>query len=126
MKLFQNPTSGFRGEKILSISLSPHSAKSLPHGSHVFRLIKISLTIEKGQTRNNLVKLYQILTTSFGEEDFLRISSCPYSAKCFHSPEPCLFTDQTFTNNFFQKGHPRKIPVKLLQNWTSGFREKDF
>ena len=26
----------------------------------------------------------------------------------------------------FEKGHSRKIPVKLFQNWTSGFRKKDF
>ena len=27
---------------------------------------------------------------------------------------------------FFEKGHPRNIPVKLFQNLTSGFREEDF
>ena len=26
----------------------------------------------------------------------------------------------------FEKGHQRKIPVKLFQNLTFGFREKDF
>ena len=31
-----------------------------------------------------------------------------------------------YGSNFIEKGHPRKIPVKLFQNLTSGFREKDF
>ena len=31
---------------------------------------------------------------------FLRISSCPYSAKSPHSPEPCFGTDQKFANSF--------------------------
>ena len=74
---------------------------------------------EKGHTRNIPVKLFQNLTSSFGEEDFLRISSCPYSARSPHSPEPCLWTDPNFANNF-EKGHTRNIPVKLFQNLTSG------
>ena len=43
-----------------------------PHGGHVFRRIKILWTIfEKGPPRNNLAKLFQILTSGFGE-DFLK------------------------------------------------------
>ena len=34
-----------------------------------------------GHTMNNLLKLFQILTSGFEEEDFLRISSCQYSAR---------------------------------------------
>ena len=46
--------------------------------SHVYGRIKILRTIfEKGHHRNIPVKLFQNLTSSFGE-DFLRISSCPY------------------------------------------------
>jgi hypothetical protein len=45
------------------------------------------------------VKLFQNLTGSFGEENFLKISSCPYSARSPHSPEPCLWTDQNFANS---------------------------
>ena len=56
-----------------------------------YRRIKISRRVfEKGQPKNIPVKLFQNLTSSFGEESFLRISSCPYSAKSPHSPEPCL------------------------------------
>ena len=72
--------------------------------SHVFRRTKISLIIfEKGHSRNISVNLFQNLTSGFWEEDFLRISSCPYSAKSPHSPEPCLWTDQNFANNFLKK-----------------------
>ena len=31
-----------------------------------------------------------------------------------------------FYEQFLKKGHQRKIPVKLFQNLTSGFREEDF
>ena len=49
------------------------------HQSHIYRQIKILRTIfEKDHPRNIPVKLFQNLTSSFGEEDFLRISSCPY------------------------------------------------
>ena len=43
------------------------------------------------------MKLFQSLTSGFGEENFIRISSCPYSAKRPHSPEQCLFTDQNLS-----------------------------
>ena len=39
--------------------------------------------------------------------------------------KPCLLTDQNFAT-IFQEGHPRNIPVKLIQNLTSGFREEEF
>ena len=95
--------------------------------SHVFGRIKISQTIfEKGQPRNIPVKLFQNLTSGFGEEDCLRISSCPYSARSPHSPEPCLWMDQIFSRTIFKKGHPRNILVKFFQNMTSSFREEDF
>ena len=45
---------------------------------------------EKGHPRNIPLKLYQNPTSGFGEKSFLRISSCPYSAKSPHSPEPYL------------------------------------
>ena len=49
------------------------------HQSHVYGRIKISQKLfEKGHQRNIPVKLFQNLTSSFGEEDFLRISACPY------------------------------------------------
>ena len=34
---------------------------------------------------------------------FFRISSCPYSVRSPHSPEPCLWTDQNFTEQFLKR-----------------------
>ena len=69
------------------------------HQSHVCGRIKILRTIfENSQTRNIPVKLFQNLPKSFGEEDFLRISS--YSARSPHSPEPYFWMDQNFANSF--------------------------
>ena len=101
VKLFQNLTSGF-GEKVFKEFLHVHIVQKAPiHQSHIHGQIKILQTIfEKGHSRNIPVKLFQNLTSSFGVEDFLRISSCPYSARSPHSPEPCLWTDQNFANIF--------------------------
>ena len=61
------------------ISLCLYSARSL------HSLIPCLLTDQnfknnskKGHPRNIPVKLFQKLTSGFGEEDFLRISSCSY------------------------------------------------
>ena len=68
------------------------------HQSHVYRKIKISrTTFEKGHPRKFPVKLFQNLTSGFPGKGFLRISSCPYSARSPHSPEPCSWMDQNFT-----------------------------
>ena len=101
VKLFQNLTSGFGEKSFLRIFSCPYGARS-PHSPEPCLWgIEISPTIfEKGHPRNISVKLFQNLTNSFGEEDFLRISSCPYSARSPHSPEPCLWTDQNFVNTF--------------------------
>ena len=78
--------------------------------------------------RNNLVKLFQIVTSGF-REDFL-ISSCPYSAKKSSPPPPThrghVFQQINISLTNFEKGHPKNIPVKLLQNQTRGFRKEDF
>ena len=85
------------------------------HQSHVYGRIKISRTFfEKGHPRNIPVKLFQNLTSSFREEDFLRISSCPYSARSPHSPEPCLWMDQNFANNFW-KGSPKEHSCEIFK-----------
>ena len=63
--------------------------------------------IEKGHPRNIPEKLFQNQTSGFREEDFLRISLCPYSARSPLSPEPCLWMDQNFRNNFW-KGSPKQ------------------
>ena len=93
------------------------------HQSHVYGQIKIVRTIfEKGHQRNIPVKIFQNLTSSFGEGDFLRISSCPFSVRSPHSPVP-FFMDGPKS---CEQGHQRNIPVKLFQNLTSSFGEGDF
>ena len=125
-KLFQNLTSGFREKSFLRIFSCPYSARS-PHSAEpcFWADQNFANIFLKGHPRNIPVKLFQNLTNSFGEEDFLRISSCPYSARSPHSPEPCFWADQDFAN-IFEKGHQRNIPMKLFQNRTSGSRGEDF
>ena len=111
----------FQRRRILKNFSEVHTVKKAsPHGDHVFQQIKISrTTLEKGHTRNNLVKLFQILTSGFGD-DFLRISSCP------KSPPPHgghVFRRVKISRTIFAKGHTRNIPVKLFQYWTRGLRE---
>ena len=74
--------------------------------------------VEKGHPSNIPVKLFQGLTSSF-REDILRFS-CLYSARSSHSPEPCLYTDQSFANNFWKgssKEHSCEIILKLDQQF---------
>ena len=70
------------------------------------------------------MKSLQNLTSGFREEDFLRISSCLYSASSPHSADPCFLMDHNFTYNF-SKGHPRNIPMKSFQNLTSDFQREE-
>ena len=96
------------------------------HKSHVYGLIKISRTFfEKGHPRTIPVKLFQNQTSSFGEEDFLRISPCPYSARSPHSPEPCLWTDQNFANSFW-KGSPKEHSCEIILKSDQWFLRRRF
>ena len=95
------------------------------HQSHIYGGIKISRTLlEKDHPRNIPVKLFQNLTTSFGE-DFLRISSCPYSARSPHSPQPCLWTDKNFAKNFW-KGSPKEHSCEIISKSHQQFRKRRF
>ena len=71
------------------------------------------------------MKLFQNLTSGFGEEDFLRISSCPYSARSPHSPEPCLWTYQNFVNNFW-KGSPKEYSCDIILKSDQPFLRRRF
>ena len=87
------------------------------HQSHVNGRIKISLPLfEKGQPRNIPVKLFQNRTSGFREEDFFRISSCPYSAR---SPinQSHVFGRIKISRTIFEKRHPSNIPLKLFRQW---------
>ena len=97
------------------------------HQSHVYERIKILQTFfEKGHQRNIPVKLFQNLTSSFGEEDFLRISSCPYIVQEAPIHQSHVFGQIKISRTLFEKGHPGNIPAKLFQNLTSGLGEVDF
>ena len=79
------------------------------------------------------VKLFKNLTINFREEEFLRMSSCPYTTSngSLHSPEPCLLMDQisqiilkrvtqgTFLYNHFKFRPvvPEKIFKELLRKF---------
>ena len=96
------------------------------HQSHVYGRIKILRTIfEKGQARNIPLKLFQNLTSGFGEKDFLRISSCLYSAKSPHSPEPCLWTDQNFGNKFWKES-PKEHVFEIISKSDQRFLRRRF
>ena len=126
VKLFQNLTSSFGEEDFLGISSCPYIVQEAPiHQSHVFGRIKISQTIfEKGHPKNIPAKVFQNLTSCF-KEDFLRISSCPYSARSPHSPEPCLWTDLNFANTFW-KGSPKEHSCEIISKSDQRFRRRRF
>ena len=71
VKLFQNPTSGFREEEFLRIPSFLYGARS-PHSPEPHFLTDQNFTnnFEKGHPRNISVKLFQNLTSGFREEDF--------------------------------------------------------
>ena len=80
----------------------------------------------KGSSKNIPVKLFQNLTSSFGEKDFLRITSCPSIVQEAPIHQSHVFRWIKILQTMFEKGHPRNIPVKLFQNLTSSFGEEDF
>ena len=94
------------------------------HHSHVNGGIKILRThFEKGCPRDIPVKSFRNLTNSFGEEDFLKNSSCPYIARGPHSPKPCLWTYQNFVNNFW-KGSHKEQSCEIISKSDQRFRRR--
>ena len=88
------------------------------HQSHVFGQIKILQTIfERDHPRNISVKLFQ--------NQNLRISSCPYSARSPYSPEPCFWTDQNFANSFW-KGSPKEHFCEIISKSDRWFQRLRF
>ena len=101
VKIFQNLTSRFRGEAFLRISSSPYSA-GRPHSPEpcFWTIESLRTNFEKGHPWNVAVKLFQYLTRRLRGEEFLRISSCPYSVTSPRSLDTCFLTDQNFVNKF--------------------------
>ena len=99
-----------------------HLHEALHHACHHNKRAKMALDRSSEYFRGP--KPY-IFFLSLRDEEFWRISLCPYRENSPHSPEPCSLTDQSFANSF-EKGHPRNILVKLFQNLTWGFRKKEF
>ena len=104
-KLFQNVTSSFKGEELYRIS------------------------------QGTILWNYSIFWPAVSEKFFfLRISSCPYSAKNLFPPPPPPppphdgygFRRIKISQTIFEKGHTRNNPVKLFQIRTNGFRGEDF
>ena len=96
------------------------------HQSHVYGRIKILRTgFEKGHLRNIPVKLLQNLTSSFGEEDFLRIYSCPYSARSPPFTRAIFLADQNFANNYW-KGSPKEHSCEIISKSDQRFQRKRF
>ena len=114
-------------EKIFYEFLHVRIVQKAPiHQSHVYRWIKIMRTIfEKDHTRNNPVKLFQNLTSSFRVEDFLRISICPYSAGRPHSPEP--FMDRSkFGKQFLKRVTQGTFLWNYFKIWPAVLEKKIF
>ena len=101
-------------EKIFQEFSCPYSARSPQFTWAMFMDgSKFREQFFKCHPRNIPVKLFQNLNNGFGEDDFLRISSCPYSARSPHSPEPCLWMDQNFANSFW-KGSPKEHSCEII------------
>ena len=125
VKLFQNLTRGFREQDFIRISYVCIVQKAPFHQSHINRQIKILRKVfEKGYPRNIPVKLFQNLTSGFVKKSFLRISSCPYSARSPHI-EPCFWADQNFANNFW-KGSLEEHSCKIISKSDQRFRRRRF
>ena len=75
----------------------------------------------KGLPKEHSCEIISKLDQRFQRKDFLSVSSCLYSARSSHSPEPC-FGWIKISRTVFEKGHPRNIPVKLFENPTSSSR----
>ena len=85
------------------------------HQSHVYRRIKISRT---SFDKDHAPKEHSCEIISKSDHWFqkrLRISSCLYSAKSHHSPDPCLQTHQNFANIFW-KGSSKEQSCEIISN----------
>ena len=124
MKLFQNLTSGFRGE-FWRISLHTVQIASLQQWPCLLTDHNFAKKFWKGSHKEQSEEIIPNSDKQFRRRRFFRISSCLYNAKCSHSPEPCLFTDQTFTNNFW-KGSPKENSCEIISKFDQPFQRSRF
>ena len=114
-------------EKNFEKFLLVQTVKASPHGGHVFWRIKISpMTFEKGHTRNNLVKLFKILTYGFGEEDIFRnffMSTC--SAKSLPPPMVAMINGSKFRKQFL-KGSCKELFCEIISKSDQGCQRRRF
>ena len=94
------------------------------HQSHVYGRIKISRTFLKRVTQGTFLWNYFKIWPAVLEK-ILRISSCPYSTRSPHSPEPCLWMDQNFANKFW-KGSPKEHSCEIISKSDQQFRRRRF
>ena len=56
------------------------------------------------------------MTGGVSEEEFLQISSCPYSENCPSPPQPCFLMNQNLAKKKKnEKGHQRNVSIKLFK-----------
>ena len=115
-RVISNSDRQFQRRRFFKKFLHVHIAQKVspPHGGHVFRRINILRTIfEKGHPRNILVKLFLNRTRGFREEDFLKISSCPYSTKRL-TPMAAMFFDGSKFHKQFSKSVNQETILRIF------------
>ena len=96
------------------------------HQSHVYGRIKILRTIfEKGRQKNIPVKLFQNLTSSFGE-DFLRISSCPCIVQEAPIHQSHVFGRIKISQTILEKRSPKEHSCEIISKSDKRFRRRRF
>ena len=123
IKLFQNLTSTFREEDFLGVCSCPYSQSS-PHSLVPCLKTDQKQLLRKVTRGTFLWNYFKIWGSGFGQ-DFLRISSCLYSAQSPHSHKPCLWMDQNFANIFW-KGSPKEHSCETISKSDWPFQRRRF
>ena len=83
----------------------------------------------KGSSKENSCEIISKFDHRFRRrrffKDFLRISSCPYSARSPHH-QSHVYGGIRILRTIFETGQLRNIPMKLFQNRTNGFQRRRF
>ena len=114
-------------EEFSRISLCLHCACS-PHSPESCLLMEQNFanSFWKGSLKEHSCEIISKSDQRFQRRSFLRISSCLCSASSPHSPEPCLWKDQTFANKFW-KGSPMEQSLRnYFKIWPAVWGENIF